>query len=169
LLTDEQELLWRMYAENAAHARHHEVLRSNVSGYVLIVASALVGIVTLDKSLGGWVDIMAEGFIICAGLFGAAFVMKHYERYRLHMARAQEYRAAIDRLLAAPILQQCKERGDAAHASHWHFIRKLRVAYWWASLNLVVAFLGVALLAITLAAPQETPPPGPRPNAAATS
>jgi len=161
LLTDAQELLWRMYAENAAHARHHEVLRSNVSGYVLIVATALVGIVTFDRSLGGWVDIMTECFIICVGLFGSAFVMKHYERYRLHMARAQEYRAAIDRLLPAPILQQCKDRGDAAHATRWHFIRRLRVAYWWASLNLFVALVGVALLAVTLGAPLEAPSPGP--------
>jgi uncharacterized membrane protein YidH (DUF202 family) len=103
-MTDEQksfaDVLMRMYQEHSTQGRHHELQRSSVVTAVIAVAGVVVGLVTYDRAITRS-DLPLTVFLIALGVFGAAFAMKHYERFEFHMERARQHRTALDNLLGA--------------------------------------------------------------------
>lgn len=111
-----KDLLWGMYQENTTHGRHHETQRSTVTNAIIVLAGALIALVTFDKALNP-ADIPATVFLIGLGVFGAVFSAQHYAKYSRHMARARQYRNALDTLLpnledAADLAKQVDEVYD---------------------------------------------------------
>jgi hypothetical protein len=142
--------LWNMCQEHYTQGRHHETQRAGVVSAILAIATALTGLVTFDKTLSSSDLPMTLGLILL-GVFGFGFSMKQYERFRLHMARAREYRNALDALLPGSPLRELKRRADTSHETEFRGLEPLRLHYWWASLNLFVAALGVVLTVYALA------------------
>jgi hypothetical protein len=150
MATEPEEFLWRMYAENTTQGRHHEVQRSNVTGFMLLIGTALIGIMTFDREIAGLGDAAIAAFLMGVGLFGAAFTLKHYERYRLHMTRAKAYRNQLDEMLPGRPLVACKRIADEEHAKTWTRLRTLHTTYWWAALHMLLFLIGAALMVVTL-------------------
>jgi hypothetical protein len=80
------EGLWKLYLDNHAYIRHHEVQRSTVATAVISIASALIAIATFDKELS-YLDLPILALVIGIGLFGVAMSRKQYERTCMHVHR----------------------------------------------------------------------------------
>jgi hypothetical protein len=90
-----KDLLWGMYADLRAHARHAETLRANVTSVVVAIAAALVAVITNDGSVQRG-DLAMSGAIVVVGLFGVAFAASYTELYERNRRRAMRFRAALD-------------------------------------------------------------------------
>lgn len=145
-----RDVLWKMYQEHCTQGRHHEVQRSAVISAVIAVCAALIGIITFDKTIAAPTDVPLAFLLIVLGAFGAGFSMKHYERFCLHMKRARAHRDALDSLLANRPLRRLKREADHRQEEEFPRLSKWRLHYWWLALNVVVALVGVVLLAISL-------------------
>jgi Ca2+/Na+ antiporter len=145
----EQEIIWRFHNSHVATAQHHESQRGAVTTMLLAISTALVGLITFDGRMDRS-DVPAAIFLVALGCFGALFALKHHERYRAHIERAKEYRDALDGTLEGAPIIAIKARADLRHARNFSLLRRLKGAYWWVMLNLVVALLGLFLLATAL-------------------
>lgn len=145
-MTPEQDIIWRFHNSHVATAQHYESQRGTVTTMLLAISTALVGLVTFDNRVDRS-DVPATIFLIALGCFGALFAPKHHERYRAHIERAKEYRDALDASLDGAPIKAIKDRADARHAGNFGFLRRIKGAYWWVMLNLVVTLLGLFLLA----------------------
>lgn len=143
-----RDVLWKMYQEHCTQGRHHETQRSTVISAVIAIAAALIGIITFDRAIAAPADLPPAFLLVVLGIFGAAFTMKHYERFSLHMERARRYRDALDLLLPGQPLLRCKKDADLAHEQEFPHMHKWRLHYWWLALNLAIALVGFFLLVI---------------------
>lgn len=90
-----KDLLWGLYLDVRAHARHAEVLRSTAVNYLLIITSALVALILSDGS------IERDELALClavpvVGLFGLGFVASYTELYQRNRRRAEHLRTYLD-------------------------------------------------------------------------
>jgi hypothetical protein len=153
-----RDVLWKMYQEHCTQGRHHESQRSTVISAVMAISAAVIGLVTFDKSIAGAADVPLAFLLIVLGAFGGGFAMKHYERFSLHMERARRHRDALDALLPGQPLRQLKQQADSAHNSQFPHLHKWRLHYWWLTLNLILAVVGVVLLVVAVWFPVRSVP-----------
>jgi hypothetical protein len=98
---DKIELLWRFYQEHCVWERHQESQRSTATNLVLVVAAAILSIITISKSID-MTDLPLTIFLVVLGVFGAILSMKHYERFARHQTLAGAYRVALDKKYQKP-------------------------------------------------------------------
>lgn len=91
----QKELLWCMYSDIRAHARHAETLRSNAVNYVLVIASALVAVILSDRKVES-TELPLCLAVALIGLFGLAFVASYTELYQRNRRRAERLRNLLD-------------------------------------------------------------------------
>jgi hypothetical protein len=90
-----KDLLWGMYTDLRAHARHAETLRANVINVTIVVASVLVAVITNDGHVG------RNDFLMClavaiVGLFGLAFAASYTELHERNRRRALRVRDELE-------------------------------------------------------------------------
>jgi hypothetical protein len=149
----QKDLLWDFYQDARAHARHNETIRSNAINYMLLVASALIVVISLDREICGW-DLAFAIILILIGLIGALFAASYAELYYRNRDRSERLRTALDTLFfqnqrALVTLAQIWEATERAKYSY----RKLRVItrkagsthLFWIVLPLVAGLVGVVL------------------------
>ena len=91
-----KDILYGLYQENVLQCRHDETQRATVTSSIIAIDTIIIGLITFDKAIN-WSDIPLSALLILLGIFGAAFTLKHYERYSLHVERLRQYRAELDR------------------------------------------------------------------------
>jgi len=148
-----RDALWKLYQEHCTHVRHHESQRASAASSFLVIAGALLGLVTYDKSIG-LADLPLTILLLLLGSFGALFSAKHYERASLHTERARRFRDAVDATLPGQPLKMFKATADAAHSKDFPKLEKLRLNKFWVGLYLMVAGLGLMLSVMAIWFPQ---------------
>ena len=98
----QKDILWGLFEEHRAHARHTETLRSTVVGMLIIASTALVTLATYDKKLNSW-DIPPALLLIGFGILGFLFGIYHTEKIVLHKTRAIEYGKELDKTILRPL------------------------------------------------------------------
>jgi hypothetical protein len=116
----QKDLLWGEYVELRTHARHAEMVRVNAVNFVLLLTSALVAVITLDKTIGH-ADLALCLIIAAIGFFSIGFSLLYLDRYTRHITTAIHVREELDRLFFA------KEGLDGA-SRNFTVSRKPRVA-----------------------------------------
>lgn len=96
-LKAQKDLLWGMYADLRAHARHAETLRANAVNYVLVVAAAIIVFVNADDGIERTEWPMGVAVVI-TGLLGLAFTASYTELFQRNRRRALAFRARLDNL-----------------------------------------------------------------------
>jgi hypothetical protein len=141
------DVLWGMYQEHCTQGRHHEDQRSTTTNLNVALAGGVAAFVSAKGYAGElWPLPM---MVIAIGIFGALFSLKQYERFRFHMKCAGEYRDALEVLL--PSTQLCKHRLDAEskhrQERRYVIVRWVHLFAFWIILNLLIAGIGIAILA----------------------
>lgn len=152
---DQQAIYMEMYKECCNQGRHHETQRSTITTICFAFASATLAYIA--KSGGPGHDMLGLSvFLTILGAVAALLTFKQYERFRLAMDRAEQFRNAIDQLpptaqpLApgplpanlTPSIRALKTAGDTAHTSRYRFTEKLRLHTLWSILFVQVACTG---------------------------
>jgi uncharacterized Tic20 family protein len=90
-----KEVLWGLFEEHRAHARHTETLRSAVINMLIVASAVLVTLSTYDKILNTS-DMPAAVLLVGFGILGTMFSLYHTEKIAKHKVRAAEYRNELD-------------------------------------------------------------------------
>jgi hypothetical protein len=91
----QKDLLWGMYTDVRAHARHAETLRSNVVNFMIVVASVLIAVIANDRRITRS-DLPLCLAIVAVGLLGLAFAASYTELYARNRKRAVCLRTVLD-------------------------------------------------------------------------
>jgi hypothetical protein len=91
----QKDILWGLFEEHRAHARHTETLRSTVNSMLIVASAVLVTLATYDRKLNLG-DIPAALLLIGFGLLGTMFSLYHTEKILKHKTMAREYRNELD-------------------------------------------------------------------------
>jgi hypothetical protein len=156
-MVDLPDVLWKMYDNHITHGRHHETQRSTIAGLILAVATALLGVASIDKELTGPFDALVGAALVGLGLFGAGFALKQSERWDLHMERARRFRNALDDELGGK-LKMLKEAADENHEAANPYLHKMRLRVWWIGLNFAVSVVGLVVILFALRVAATTAP-----------
>jgi hypothetical protein len=144
------DIIWALYEDSVAQGRHHETQRLGMTNAILVATAASLGIVGIDSEISV-ADLPVGLFLVVLGGFGALFSLKQYERFRNHMAFAKVYRDAVgdDRLTTLRASAKKAHRGEWAKGWRGRLLRS-RLFAWWASFHLIIAALGLAVVALSL-------------------
>lgn len=144
----QKEILWGLYQEFRNHARHREILRSNVNNYMLIVSSALITVIIFDDKLNR-LDLPLSLLICFSGFLCGVFSASYAEGYQKDRTRASELLKQLDAIFfegQAPItLAQIKENADRSHYSQKLYVlaKKINAQFFWLVLPILVCIIGV--------------------------
>ncbi len=151
------DMLLAFYSEQVEHARHHEVMRAESTNYILVASSALVVLSSADKIFGAHWNYPATLFIpvvlMVLNVFGVLMSMKHYERNRLHVTIARQYRSEISSRFPAPHYQppnDLREAGRAAAKRKHPRLEAIRLHWLWMTMHGLFVLIAVALLALAV-------------------
>jgi len=163
---DKQTFLLAMYKEQCDQARQHESQRQQGATLVLALCSAMTVFAgataawasSRSGSLAFTIPLLGAGIFICLlGVFGRRFSLKHYERSRLHVARATIYREDLEKLY--PGVGDLRTKMDKRHADEWlerrggrlTWVIKASLFRYWISLHSFIILWGAALVVVSLA------------------
>nr|WP_062342820.1 hypothetical protein [Herbidospora sakaeratensis] len=153
----QRDLLWGMYTDTRAHARHAETLRANAVNIVIVVSSAMVAVIT---STGGEVnrdDLPLTLLLVLVGFIGLAFAAAYTELYHRNRLRAEWLRAILDERFFAmgdPTITEALAASDKRHQGTrlYRWSRRLTGSThrFWRWVPILVFLAGVGLTAIAL-------------------
>lgn len=148
-MDDNTELVWRMFLENMTNARHHETQRATVTSALLIIAGAIVTVITAQLKNGTphW---SLSVLLITVGAVGIPFNSKLFERYSLYRERARTYRIALDQLLPGARIDALKLEADDRHKSDFPRLHRVGLNRLWIGPPAIIMGVGVVLLITTL-------------------
>jgi hypothetical protein len=148
-MAQDTDVLLKMYEEAMKMAIHQQNQRSSLTTLIFTISAAILGFITLDRSLN-FADLPLTLFLTILGFFGAAFCIKQHERYARYSYQATECRKEIQRLIPTAALdvvfaaaeQQLQEKHPLLHS----------VPIWglWVTLHLAIAFAGVVLSIVSI-------------------
>lgn len=115
----QKDLLWGLYQEYRNHARHNEILRSNIINYLILVSAGLTTLIATDKNLDNQ-DLPLTVTLMVVGFLGALFSASHTERYQRNRTRAAELRKELDTVWfnEKKRIENIKERADEIHQGY---------------------------------------------------
>lgn len=143
-MTEKNIDIWtRMYEEQVRHARHHETMRAQSTHLIVVISAALLAFLSSTAASNGphW---LLGVLVIVLNVYGLIMSLKHYERSRLHVTVAAQYRDVISDNSAADDLKlnDVRRAGHKAHEERFSWIRRFRAYVMWSGLHLVLAVIG---------------------------
>ena len=133
-----------LYKEELIYARHHELMRSQVTNIVLFSATAITAAIGFDQKFSE-ADVPAGLLLFLLGIFGSLFSFKHFERFHFHYSRAREYRDTLDKELNLN-LEEKRNRADKNVRNKFPRAHKWSLRYFWSGLPLISALLGIMIV-----------------------
>jgi len=116
---------------------------------ILAIDAINIGLITFDKSVNVS-DVPLTIFLTVLGIFGAAFTLKHYERYPLHIQMASLYRNKIDEIFMEGLVFTLKKNADKTNDKEFPRLKYLRLHYWWTALHMIISIIGIVLAIIAI-------------------
>jgi Ca2+/Na+ antiporter len=140
-----------LYQEHLNQARHQENQRSTMSNLILIICSALLAAVTLDKDLS-LTDLPLTLFLFSLGVYGAVFSAKYYERFKLHYERSRIVRKQLEKIINSIDNKETQKAADIKTRKQFPIMFSLRLYWLWIILMLIISVVGLGLTVAILVA-----------------
>jgi len=149
-MADETDVLLSFCEEEWIQARQIENQRAAITNIVLVVASAILGLL----SQKGLVIAMlpATAFLFVLGVYGALTSQKYYERHAFHIERARAWRNRIEELLPGSQINSVREAANKRHSKKFKRLERIHLHTLWLFLHVAVALLGIVLSVVILLA-----------------
>jgi hypothetical protein len=149
--------LARLYEGQVQHLRHHEVMRSQATNYILVASVGLLSLLAAKGIFGyGWEPtgkILVCILIVLLNGFGALMSLKHSERSQLHSATGSSYRKQISKLFEATEFEPPEAIRVAAHERHraaHPVLLNVPLYQLWVALHALLGILSVAIVVVEL-------------------
>jgi len=151
----QRDLLWGLYIELRNQSRHSELLRANVSNYVLLISSALITIITFDKKIDRN-DLFLGLITILSGIVGMVFSLSYTERYNRNRGRALELIRHLDACFfegtSSRTLNDINAEADKAHYKSNSYLWISSVTnthFFWVILPALITIIGLVLTTLS--------------------
>jgi Ca2+/Na+ antiporter len=144
-----EDVLSSLCQENLEYCRHHERQRQAVTGFAIVVASALAVFTLSDKQLNAW-DVTVAFIIVVVGVFGAIMSAKHYERFDHHYERFRELRAALVARVDDLDIRTLNAQADARSEERSPYLSRWSLSRFWLGIHVVIIVVGLTLLVAAL-------------------
>ncbi|MFI6503796.1 hypothetical protein [Nonomuraea typhae] len=148
----QKDLLWGMYTDIRAHARHAETWRANAVNIVLVVSSALIAVIASDGQVKRD-ELPVSLLLVFIGFIGLAFAAAYTELYQRNRYRAEHLRAVLDeRFFTAgdPSLVEVLTTSDTLHqaGTFYRWTRRLTgsTQRFWLVVPSLVLVTGITLV-----------------------
>jgi len=147
-MTDASEVLLKFFDEDWRQVRQSEDQRTAFSNIVLLIASAVFGVLTQDGLTHKTLPLTV--LLIVLGVFGAIASEKLYERSKLHMELAWAWRRRLYELHTDIQLDRLTNQAEEIHRQRFPRLSRLRLHRIWVTLDLAIAVAGIVLTIIAL-------------------
>lgn len=143
-----------------AHFKHyfemamdHHTKAATTSHILLIVVGAIITLIGIDNKVHGIGDTFGGVGITTAGIYGAIWVRKQHERYHYWSHIAEQYQ--LDLIKLVPMLKPANRDSEYSKQATKYseskfgkfFARKLLDRHLWLYLHIMIATVGVAVIA----------------------
>jgi hypothetical protein len=91
----QKDLLWGLYTDMRAHARHAETLRSTVVNFMIVIASVLITAIVGDGQIRR-ADLIASLGMVLVGFLGLMFAASYTELHERNRLRAMQLRRYLN-------------------------------------------------------------------------
>ena len=136
------DILMKMYLEQTAQARQHEKLRVNFITLVMTAGTMVFAFIGWDGILNR-ADSASLLFIVVIGIIGFFASCKHYERNRLHVARAKHIRKLMAKIDTSGTISKVNHTmGKVRRANsiaNYFWAKKIRLKYIWSIFPLMLS------------------------------
>ena len=148
----QKDILWGMYLDVRSHARHNEIMRSNAVNFVLVIASALIAVITFDKEINRY-DLPLCFIVVIMGLISSLFSASFTELVLRNKTRAVYFLQQLDdpffKDQAEITLTQIQAKADDQHRKTklYRWSRRITASthVFWFVPPLVVFAIGILL------------------------
>jgi len=166
--SDPQSFLQAMYKEQCDQARQHENMRQQSTTLILTLSGSIATAAGATFALTGkhlldseapWlmtIYVLLGALIMKLAQLGKRLSLKHYERNKLHVERARQYRRRLINLFQATDYHEVNKDADKEHAKEWAEDRldpsiiKARLHQYWIDIFRFVGYFGFALVVIPI-------------------
>ena len=139
----------RMYEEQARHERHHEELRTRSTNMVIAISAAILAF-SASTYVSESQQYLLGSLLVLINGYGLLMSLKHYERSHLHVTVASKYRDALSAYakLSGLSINDVRQTAHRTHKNYFRVTTWLRAYVLWMGLHIVLAAIGVLVLAI---------------------
>lgn len=148
-MTDDADVLLKVYEEQWAQARQHENQRATITNIVLLIASAIVGFISQQGLSPQMLPLTI--LLSAVGIFGTLACAKLSEAADFHLERARFLHGRIDELHPNAHLRKLREEADSKHKAAFPRLERLRVYQLWLALHVAIALIGIVLTLVIIA------------------
>lgn len=139
----------RLYEGQIEHARHHENMRSQATNVVVAISAAMLAFLASDLGKSGaesYLSVATGLFIVALNLYGWLMSMKHYERSRLHIDVASQYRTVVSMMISDEA-HDAEELRRVAHNEHSKmFLTRVRASWLWSGMHILIGTIGAFIV-----------------------
>lgn len=143
-MTNEDEILWKMYQEHLVQQRHHETQRASMTSIIMAVAGGVLAFISSHSATQD-TSFLAI-FLISVGLFGGLLTAKLSERAQFHRDASSAYRNKLEEAQSLVDLKLIRENAQAKHKVEFSRLESIHLYKFWIALHLFIAGLGVLML-----------------------
>jgi hypothetical protein len=147
-MADDTDVLLKFCEQQWMEAKQAEDQRAVITNIILLVTSALLGLITQNGLSSNMLPLTILIFLL--GLYGVVTSQKLYERHQFHIQRLQSWRKRIDELHPNAQLNKLREEAVAKHKTIYPKLYGLRLHLLWLVMHSVISLIGVILTLIVI-------------------
>ena len=145
----QKDILWGLFQEYRNHARHKEVMRANITNYLILISAGLLTLITSSGLTAD--DLPLVAMLILIGILGAVFNSSYSERYLRNRRRAGEVAKELgEAWFRNPMkIRELRDAADEIHESSRHYYRITKLSnshVLWLLFPLLISAIGLILL-----------------------
>jgi type IV secretory pathway TrbF-like protein len=148
-VSDQTDAVLAFWNEHRVQARQSEDQRALLTNYVLVIASALIGLAVQQRL--HLATLPLAFLVMLIGLYGAITVAKYHERAEYHLMQARALTKTLTDLGALPADEATLDQYRQDHYAKYPRLHRIRLHLLWTGLHAAIAAFGLAL-AITILA-----------------
>jgi hypothetical protein len=148
-VADKSGALLAYWTEHRQQLRQSEDQRAVLTNYVLVIASALTGLMAQQKLA---LDTLPVAILMLfLGAYGAITVAKYHERAEYHLTQARALTKTLADLGALPEDTRLLDEYRRGHYDKYPRLSRIRLHLLWTGLHSAIAMGGLVLVIVILA------------------
>lgn len=148
-MKDQTDAVLAYWSEHRQQLRQSEDQRAVLTNYVLVIASALTGLIAQQKLARETLPVAI--LIMILGIYGAITVAKYHERAEYHLTQARALTKTLTDLGALPADTTLLDEYRQRHYGRYPRLHRIRLHLLWTGLHSAIAVWGFALAIVILA------------------
>lgn len=141
---EQSDAVLAFWSEQRQQLRQSEDQRAILTNYVLVIASALTGLIAQQKLALDTLPVAI--LLVVLGAYGAITVAKYHERAEYHLTQARALTKTLTDLGALPADTTLLDEYRQRHYARYPLLRRIRLHTLWTGLHTAIAVGGLALV-----------------------